>query len=217
MPTETWVASNITAEPKKSDLAYNWIRKNRETVIGSAVILLALALFGIYFFVHFRDLRDTAWKNLFIAQQVGYGGNTAQAQDLLTAVETTYGSTSAKPYAVLTKGDMLFSQGKFKEAGAEYSKLLTSKDLGMFAGYNLGKCLEAGGDLAGAQAQYSGVLTKYPDHFITPETHFSLARALELSGGKDAAKATYEKIILLYPDTAWAGQAKARLEGPAKK
>lgn len=217
MPTETWVASNTTEAPKKSDKALTWIKKNRETFIGSIAILVAVVVFAVYFFIHYRTLRDTAWKNLFVAQQVSYSGDTTQALNLLSQVEITYAGTSARPYAILTKGDMFFAQGKFDEAGAEYTKLLTAKDLGMFAAYNLGKSKEAAGDLAGAQAQYADVLAKYPDHFITPEAHYSLAGAQELSGAKDAARTTYEKIVLLYPETSWAAQSKARLEGPVKK
>ncbi|OGR66947.1 MAG: hypothetical protein A2081_00115 [Elusimicrobia bacterium GWC2_61_19] len=216
MPQATWIASgNLEVAPSKFNNALTWIKHNRETFIGSAVILLAAAIFAVYFFIHYRDLRDTAWKNLFIAQQVGYGGNIPQAQQQLSAIETSYGNTSAAPYATLTKGDILFAQGKYAEAGAEYAKLLNSKDLGPFAVYNLGKCKEAAGDLAGAQAQYADFLAKDPEHFLAPEAHTSLARAQEMSGALDLAKTTYEKIVLLYPDTSWAMQAKARLTGPA--
>jgi len=216
MPETSWIASgNLETAPAKFDSALAWIKNNRETFIGSAVVLLAAAVFAVYFFVHYRDLRDTAWKNLFIAQQVGYGGNMQQAQEQLAAIETSYANTSAAPYATLTKGDMLFAQGKYAEAGAEYTKVINSKDLGPFAIYNLGKCKEAAGDIAGAQAQYQDLLAKYPEHFIAPEAHASLASAQEMSGAMDLAKATYEKIILLYPDTSWAAQAKARLTTPA--
>jgi tetratricopeptide (TPR) repeat protein len=199
------------------DNALEWIKNNRETFIGSAVILLAAAIFAVYFFVHYRDLRDSAWKDLFIAQQVGYSGNLPQAQAQLDSIVTSYGNTSAAGFATLMKGDMLFAQAKFKDAGAEYAKLLSSKDLAPFALYDLGKCKEADGDLAGAQAQYAEFLAKAPEHFMAPEVHSSLARAQELAGAKDQAKTTYEKIVLLYPDTSWAMQAKAKLEGPAAK
>jgi tetratricopeptide (TPR) repeat protein len=216
MPETTWIASGKPeAAPDKFDLALAWIKKNRETFIGSVVIILAAAVFGVYFFIHYRDLRDTAWKNLFIAQQIGYQGNIPQAQQQLASIETSYGSTSAAPYATMTKGDILFAQGKFKEAGEEYAKIITAKEIGAFALYNLGKCKESMGDLAGAQAQYSEFLSKYPENFMAPEVHASLARSQELAGAKDLAKTTYEKIALLYPETAWAMQAKARLAQPA--
>ena len=200
MPSDTWIASGTPdAAPDKIETALGWIKKNRETFIGSVVILLAIIVFSVYFLFHYRGLRDTAWKSLFIAQQQ------------LAAIESSYGSTSAAPYATLFKGDMLFAQGKFQEAAAEYSKLTSSKDVAPFAIYSVGKCKEAEGDLAGAQVSYSDFLLKTPEHFIAPEVHSSLARAQELSGGADLARTTYEKIVLLYPDTSWAMQAKARL------
>jgi len=214
MPETTWIASGKAEAPKKADKALEWIKNNRETFIGSLVILVAAIIFGVYFFMHYRGLRDAAWKNLFMAQQIGYSGNVAQAQEQLSAIETSYGSTSAAPYATMTKGDILFAQLKFKEAGDQYSRILNDKDLGPFASYNLGKCKEAVRDLAGAQAQYSDFLSKTPEHYLAPEVHASLARVQELSGAKDLAKATYEKIALLYPETSWAMQAKARLAPP---
>ncbi len=218
MPDTSWIAGGNAEHtgPTKYDLALAWIKKNRETFIGSLVILLAAAVFAVYFFMHYRGLRDTAWKTLFIAQQTGYGGNIAEAQKQLATIETSFGSTSAAPYAVITGGDILFTQGKYKEAAAEYSKVLNDRNLGPFASYDIGKCKEADRDLAGAQAQYSDFLSKYPEHFLAPEVYSSLANVQELSGAKELAKASYEKVALLYPDTSWAMQAKAKL-APAKK
>lgn len=219
MPETTWIASNTAVEaPKKADLALDWIKKNRETFIGSIVILLAAGIFGVYFFMHYRDLRETAWKNLFMAQQAGFSGGTQQAMEQLGAIETSYGNTSAAPFATLTKGDILFSQAKFKEAAAEYGKLANAgPELAPVAIYNQGKCKEAEGDLAGAQAAYADILARFPEHFIVPEAHYSQARAQEISGGLEMAKANYEKIVLLYPETSWAAQAKARLTRPQPK
>ena len=218
MPDTSWIAGGHIEHtgPTKFDLALAWIKKNRETFIGSLVILLAATIFAVYFFMHYRGLRDTAWKSLFIAQQTGFGGNIAEAQKQLATIETSFGSTSAAPYAVITGGDILFAQAKYKEAAAEYSKVLNDKDVAPFASYNVGKCKEADGDLAGAQAQYSDFLSRYPEHFLAPEVYSSLANAQELAGAKDLARASYEKVSLLYPDTTWAMQAKIKLT-PARK
>jgi len=218
MPDSTWIDSGKIEAPKAIDKVLAFIKANRETVIGSTVVTLAAIIFAVYFFAHYRDLRDTAWKNLFMAQQTGYGGSMDKATEMLSDIEKTYGKTTAAPYAAFTKGDILFSQGKFKEASAEYAKLTGNKQaLAPLALYNLGKCKAAEGDLAGAQAQYSELLSRYPEHFITPEAHYSLALAQELSGAKDQAKATYEKVMLLYPETSWAAQAKEKVAPPAKK
>ncbi len=216
MPDSTWIAGGKMehAGPSRYDLATDWIKKNRETFIGSVVILVAAVVFSVYFFVHYRALRDDAWKDLFIAQQIGYGGNIDAAQKQLETIETSFGSTSAAPYAVLTSGDILYAQGKYKDAEAQYSKLLNDKLLGPFASYNVGKCREAAGDLSGAQAQYSDFLSRYPEHYLAPEVSVSLADIEELSGAKDLAEQTWEKISLLYPDTSWAMEAKAKLAPP---
>lgn len=213
MPDTTWIAGGKAeaAAPGAVEIALAWIKKNRETFIGSLVILAAAAIFAVYFFMHYRGLRDTAWKDLFVAQQIGFQGNVAAAEQQLDGIAASFGSTSAAPYALLTKGDMLFAQNKFKEAAAEYGKVLKNKDLGPFALYDVGKCREADGDLAGAMAQYSDFLAKNPEHYLAPEVHSSLARVQELSGAKDLARTTLEKIVLLYPDTSWAVQAKAKL------
>ncbi len=211
MPENSWIASGRAEAPRKTDKVFAWIKTNRETFIGSLVILVAAIIFGVYFFMHYRGLRDTAWKNLFMAQQLGFSGNVNEAQQQLAAIEANYGSTSAALYASMTKGDIFFAQNKFKEAGEQYAKVLNDRDLGPFASYNAGKCKEAAGDLAGAQAQYSDFLSRTPEHYIAPEVHASLARTQELAGAKDLAKLSYEKISLLYPDTTWAMQAKARL------
>ena len=78
MPETSWVENkNAVMTPRKMDLALAWIKDHRETFIGSVVILAAALIFAAYIFIHYRDLRDTAWKNLFIAQQTGFGGNVA--------------------------------------------------------------------------------------------------------------------------------------------
>ena len=216
MPDSTWIDSGKIEAPKTMDKALGWIKANRETFIGASVITLAAVIFAVYFLMHYLDLRDTAWKNLFIAQQIGFSGHQTEAQTQLTSIETNYSNTSAYGYAILTNGDIFFTQGKFKEAEAQYSKLLTGgpKDLRPFALYSLAKTKDAALDFPAAQAQYKDFLSAYPEHFLAPEVHWSLASAYEAGGNAAEAKNTWEKIVLLYPETSWAAQAKARLSQP---
>lgn len=218
MPDSTWIHSGSVEAPGKMDLALAWIKEHREALLGSLVILCAAAIFSVWFFFHYSERRDAAWGGLFRAQQIGYTGNFAEAGKLLDAVEANYRNTSAFHFARLTRGDLFFRQGKFKEAAGEYTAAEKgAKGLRPFALYNNGKALEAASDLAGAQARYRDFLAKYPDHFLAPEAHYSLARACELAGSPVEARTAYEKIILLYPDTAWAASARAKLNPePAK-
>jgi len=217
MPDTTWIDSGKTESPKNTDRILTWIKANRETFIGASVVTLAAAIFAAYFMSHYADLRDTAWKNLFIAQQTGFSGRTAEAQTQLSAIENSYSNTSAYGYAILTNGDIYFAQGKLKQAEAEYSKLLEAKDKGLrpFALYSLGKTKEGQGELAAARARYADFLSAFPDHFLAPEVHWALARTCEASSEIAEARNAWDKIVLLYPETYWASQAKAKLASPA--
>lgn len=219
MPDSTWIHSGSAQAPTASARALAWIREHREGVIGSLVILAAIAIIGLWVAVHYAGLRETAWKNLFIAQQTGYAGNTAAALNQLDSIQTNYANTGAWGFAALTKGDILFRENKFTEAGAEYAKLAERgpKSLIPFAIYNLGKAKEAAGDLPGAQTSYKDFLAAYPENFMAPEVHLSLAHVYSLTGNTAEAKAAYEKIILLYPETYWAGEAKAKLAPETSK
>ncbi len=213
MPDSSWIQSVSTQAPDKTAKTLAWIKAHRDPVIGSLVILAAAVLFGLWVAFHYADVRETAWKSLFIAQQTGLSGNFAEASKQLDAIETNYPRSSAWGFAALGKGDLLFRQGKFAEAGEEYEKVVSkgSKALAPFALYNLGKAKEAAADPAGARIQYKDLLSLYPDHFLAPEAHFSLANTLETSNNLAEAKAAYEKIVLLYPETSWAAAAKTRL------
>ena len=213
MPDSTWIQSGSPQTPDKTAKILAWIKAHRDAVVGALVISAGAALLGLWVAFHYSGVRETAWKNLFIAQQTGLSGNLAEASKQLDAIETNYPGTSAWGFAALGKGDLLFRQGKFAEAADEYAKVVSKgrKDLAPFALYNQGRAKEAAADLAGAQGLYKDFLSLYPGHFLAPEAHLSLASALETAGNPAEAKAAYEKIVLLYPETSWAAAAKARL------
>lgn len=215
MPDSTWIQSGSggSQAPNKTDKVVTWIKAHRDAVVASLVILAGASLFGLWVALHYSGVRETAWKNLFIAQQTALSGNLAEASKQLDAIGTNYPGTSAWGFAALSKGDILFRQGKFTEAAEEYAKVVAKgrKDLVPFALYDQGKAKEAASDRAGAQSLYKDFLASYPDHFLAPEAHFSLASVLEASGSQAEAKAAYEKIVLLYPETTWAEASKAKL------
>ena len=214
MPDSTWMQSSSPLAPDKTAKTLAWIKAHRDAVVGTLVIMIGAALFGLWVAVHYSGVKEAAWKDLFIAKQTGFAGNYAEAIKKLDAVETNYSGSSAWGFAALAKGDLLFRQGKFAEAAKEYAKVSETgrKDLAPVAIYNEGRAKEAADGPDGARNLYKEFLAAYPDHFLAPEVHFSLANVLDASGGKDEAKAAYEKIALLYPGTSWASAAKARLE-----
>lgn len=216
MSESTWISSGQSITPGKMDNFAAWVKRNRDTVVGALVITIVATIFGIWVVSHYSQVREAAWKNLFIAQQTGFSGNFDEATKQLDSLTANFSRTNAMPYAGLTKGDFLFRQNKFAEAAQEYTKVSVSAPdlLKPFAVYNMGKAKEANADLAGAQADYRAFLTAYPEHFLAPEVQTALANSLELANNQAEAKSIYEKITLLYPDTTWATSAKAKLEPP---
>ncbi len=212
MPSSTWVSSG---EPQirvsRTDQFLAFLKEKRETVIAASVVLLAAVILGAWFFLHYRQINDTAWKQLFIAQQTGFSGAYAESEKKLDEVSAGFARSDAAPYAVMSKGDILFRQEKYKEALEEYKKLVSGPaHIRPFAVYNAGKAREALGLHAEAAADYRDFLAKYADHLLAPEAHYSLALVQEKTGDRDGARATYEKIAILYPETSWSESAKIK-------
>ncbi|HBE88592.1 MAG TPA: hypothetical protein DDW67_05565 [Elusimicrobia bacterium] len=212
MPSSTWVASG---EPEirhsKTDTVVRFVKEKRETVIAASVVLVAAVILGAWFYLHYRQINDTAWKQLFIAQQTGFSGAYAESEKKLDEVVSGFSRSDAAPYAVMTKGDMLFRQEKYKEALEEYKKLVNGPAyMRPFAVYNTGKTREALALPAEAAADYRDFLAKYADHMLAPEVHFSLAAVQEKLGDAAGAKSTYEKIAILYPETSWSEAARQK-------
>jgi tetratricopeptide (TPR) repeat protein len=212
MPSSTWVASGEPElKPRRTDQVVNFVKQKRETVVAASVVLIAAIILGAWFYLHYRQINDTAWKQLFIAQQTGFSGAYAESEKKLDEVASGFTSSDAAPYAVMSKGDILFRQEKYKEALEEYKKLLAGPAfMRPFAIYNAGKAREAMGASAEAAADYRDFLAKYADHMLAPEVHFSLAAVQERLGDKEGAKAAWEKIAILYPETSWSEAAKLK-------
>lgn len=212
MPSTTWVASGEPElKPRRTDRVMTFVKENRESVVAGSVVLLAAILLGSWFYLHYRQINDTAWKQLFIAQQTGFSGAYAEAGKKFDEVVSGFARSGAAGYAIMGKGDLLFRQEKYKEALEEYGKLADGpRAIRPFALYNAAKAREAMGAAAEAAADYRDFLAKYSDHMLAPEAHYSLAAVQEKLGDKDGARAAYEKIAILYPETSWSEAAKQK-------
>ena len=212
MPSSTWISSG---EPQirvsRTDQVVTFVKEKREAVVAGSVVLIAAAILGAWFYLHYSQINDTAWKQLFIAQQTGFSGAYAESEKKLDEVAAGFARSDAAPYAVMSKGDILFRQEKYKEALEEYKKLVNGPAyMRRFAIFNAGKSREALALTAEAAADYRDFLAKYSDHMLAPEVHFSLAAVQEKLGDREGARSTYEKIAILYPETSWSEAAKQK-------
>ena len=208
-------------EIKKNEIANylgkatEWAMQNRQRTLGIGGGILA-ALLLVVFVVHqlFKN-RETAWEKLAFAQSFAYQGQPDKAMEQIKVLEDQFSQTPASGFGTLFAGDLLYRQGRFKEAAEVYQRLLdrqTPKPALPIAMSDVGISQEAAGDCKSAADTDQRFLDTYPDHFLAPQVHASLARCLDVLGMKDKAKAAYERMALLYPDSYWAQWAQSKLK-----
>ncbi|MCK5357948.1 MAG: tetratricopeptide repeat protein [Elusimicrobiales bacterium] len=215
-----WIESGIVRKATKSEKILKWTKNNRETVVGSLVILLAAIILGSFFTLRYSQVNKAAWKELFMAKQQAKMGKLDLANKSIAKIETGFSNTTAAGYAFLLKGDILFATQKYKAAVTAYQKasdLAKPETIVPIALSNIGKTQEAKKNFNEAIVSYRSFLERYPEHFLAPEAHFSIATIYEMQNKKNEAKSAYEKIALLYPQTLWAENAKTKLGIDKKK
>lgn len=217
---DTWIESGVIRKATKFEQVLIWIKKHRESFIGGMVLLAAAGIITAFVVFRHSQLKDVAWKELFIARQQARMGKLDLANKSLKKIENGFSNTTAAGYAHMVKGDILFAQTKYKDAIDAYQKaadFAKVKNIIPVALSNIGKTKEAAKDFEGAKTSYKNFIAKYPEHFSTPEIHYSLAQIYELQNKKTEAKLTYEKIAVLYPQTGWSENAKKKLGVKKKK
>lgn len=215
MPDSTWINSDSQNLKKSSiEIILNWIKNNRQTAIGIAMIIVLMIIISIAFYVNYSKNSQTAQKQLFIAQQVAYGGRIDAALKQLTDVENNFNSRPEADFAIYNKGDIFFDQGQFKEAAQEYNKVLqrkSNKDLLPYAAYSLAKSYQAMQDYDTAIVKLKDFISAWPEHFLCGQAYSSLAYIYQKKGDLASAKEINQKITVLFPQTDWAEEAKSRL------
>lgn len=216
-----WIRQEVKRNPlaERIDKALAWIKSHREASAATAVISLVCVILVMFFVSRYAEVKNTAWEKLFIAQQYAYSGH-AEALNQLHAVRDAFPNTDAAGFGLLFEGDILFKQGKYKEAGEDYQSLAEKgKPAAVipFALAGKGKALEASGLCPEAILTGKQFLEKYPDHYLAPEVHLSIARCFEITDNAQEARSAYEKIALLFPDTSWAQTAQQKLQSLPKQ
>jgi tetratricopeptide (TPR) repeat protein len=193
-----------------------WTKFHQQIAVwGGAGILAAAVLGGTLTYRHFAG-REEAWGKFALANSLAYSGRPDQAAELVKKLEEEHPGTLAAGHAALLAGDILFQQGKFKEAAAAFRGLAertADKTLLPLALADTGITLESSGECKEAVSTEQTFLDAYQDHFLAPQVHASMARCLGALGDAEKAKAAYERIVFLYPDSYWSEWAKNKLKG----
>lgn len=190
-----------------------WIRLHPQQSLWSGLAAAAIVLAAAAFFVRRNQVREEAWSSLAAATTYAYSGQTDAALGQVKAVAEAHSGTAAAGYARLLAGDVLFQQGKFKEAAQSYQELLDqpgNASATPMALSGLAMSQEGAGDCPAAASASQRFLDSHQDHYLAPQTHAVLARCLASQGKTEEAKSAFQRIEILYPGTYWETWAKAR-------
>jgi len=193
-----------------------WVKFHPQAALWGGIGTLAAVIAIAAFVNRTINEREESWSRFAFAQSYAYSKQPVQALEQVQSLSRDYPASAATSYGLLLAGDILFEQGKFKEAIATYNQVVSRpnhRETLPLALANLGISQEASGDCQSATGTDQRFLDAYPEHFLAPQVHASLARCLSLTGDTEKAKATYERIAFLYPDTYWATWASARIKG----
>lgn len=189
-----------------------WVRSNPQPALWGAIGAVAVIAGTAAFFVRSAKVKEDSWARLSAATLYAQSGYADASLDQIKALTETHPGTPAAGYARLLAGDILFQQGKFKEAQQAFEAALAQSNPPALAPMSLSSLAlaqEGAGEFAAAAGTAQRFLDSHQDHFLAPLTHAVLARSLAAQGKEKESKETFQRIEILYPGTYWEGWAKA--------
>lgn len=197
--------------------------KNILTIVGGAVIVIALGFLGYRYWVGQQNTEAQAamYDSVYYFESdsldlalKGSGGNAG-----LLEVADAYGRTPAGNLAKFYVGVAYIKQGKFDDAINYLKDFSASDEVLQGKAYALiGDAYLEKGATADAITYYEKASNYRPNKFITPGYLIKLATANEVAGNKEGAIKAYSRIIDKYPSASEALAAtkfKSKLEAEA--
>lgn len=149
------------------------------------------------------DMSTSEWQKLTTdAANSARGASTADRKALEARIATARSGIAAN----------LLAQTKYKEAAAEYRRLLALTPADAEARSGLGRALYNLKDYAGAEAAYRAIIKAYPRN---ANAYNDLGVVLEAKGDRAGALDFYQKTLEIAPDHNEAKSNVARLKGAA--
>ena len=140
---------------------------------------------------------------------------TAQTPEQLQDLVSAYKSTPTAPVALLDLAKMLFNQGDFVEARAQYelfTKDYKKNDLMPIAQFGLAHCTEADGNFAAAAEEFKDFLAENQDHYLNAPAVLALARCLEQAGNLEESRIILEDFLAENSGSQWTSVAENALQ-----
>lgn len=210
----------MDAQTESSDVYMKllaWLHANRKRLlIGVVVVALIGAVWG--FMSWSKAEHETDANAELFAARIDSGVRSAPASpEKLLEVAKEYPSTEAGEYAQLLAANLLFDQGKYPEAGQQFSDFIDNhaeSALVPQAKVGIAACLEAEGKTADAIAKYHDLVVMYPSEMnIVSPAKLTLARLYDADNKPELAFNYYAELARLLnqnPYDPWGSEARER-------
>jgi tetratricopeptide (TPR) repeat protein len=179
--------------PAGSSIAFMaWVEVNKKRLlIGGAVILVAIL--AVALFVQQQTAKERAASRAFsdVKLPLNPGTPAPGSAEALLKVASDYSGTKAAVRALLTAGGLLFSERKYAEAEALFTRVTREyPDTPWLPEALLGiaSALDAQGKTTEAIAKYEDIRRRYDKSPVIEDAKISLARLYEAQKPEDAYK-----------------------------
>ncbi len=197
------------------DQLLTWFEKNkRQLLAGTVAVAVIGTVVGIYLWRQNQTQADASEALSKITSAAYTGGAQATTTEALLKVATDYSGTEAAKRAVLMAAGNYFTEGKYKEAQAQFEKFLRDYRDSTFAGEALlgvAASKDAQGMAAEAAAAYKDIVDHHSTDNVAPQARFALGRLYEAQNKPELARDLYQQVAQLDPNGALGSEAGMRL------
>jgi len=203
MSSETQPPAAQEAASKREADIYDliaWIEVNKAKVATVAVALVAIG-FILATVRYMREKKETGASAALLALKPALNPQTNAAPvqpSALLKVAEDFSGTAAAERALILAAATHFTEGKYAEAEAAYSRYQSGHAGGLWsatAGYGLAAAQEAQGKTKEAQASYQGVAAGFPNSSLADSAKMALARMAESQKQPEQALRLYNELL----------------------
>ncbi len=176
-----------------------WFEANKKPAIVGTVVVLVAALI-ISFVLYRRNATEVAASHALskvFVTTLSADGSTGTTADAYLKVASTYPKSAAAAQALLQAGGILFAEGKYPEAKAQFERFRREHASSPFLGQALlgiASCLNAQGQSREAMTAYKELIERRPGDSTLSHARFALARLHEAQNEPEKARNLYEEV-----------------------
>jgi predicted negative regulator of RcsB-dependent stress response len=193
---------------------WSWVEANLKQVALALVVVIVIAVLTSYYFWRQNQTEIDAGQALTqMLISINPSSDADQVANAYFKVATDYPGTQGGGRALVLGATMLFENGKFPDAQAQYQKYLDTYQDGAFAApavLGIAVCLEAEGKTDAAANAYQRVINGYSGSYAVSSAKFALGKIDEKQGKLVEAENYFQQVARDNPNTAMGSEAAFR-------